>query len=181
MKCPHCGHEKSRVLETRGDRRVRQCGECLKDFSTIECLAAFAGRHRGWIHEEPPEDPLPVVIQEDSKQRQTKFQKFHPATIDDGLEQADSTLAGLLLTWWNESRWSKNKSKATWTRAAWLSNINRVIALPPAKAKALAERGVEQGWQSLQAEYVNDVASTPDGMLIPKDSAMQRALEAWSH
>ena len=178
MKCPHCGHEKSRVLETRGDRRVRQCGECLKDFSTIETLAAWAGRDRGWIHEAPPEDPLPVVIQQE-KPRPSRFEKFHPVQVEDELASADKQLAELLVTWWNESRWSKNKGKATWTRNAWLLNVNRVLAMPPIKAMALAQRGVEQGWQSLQEEYVNDVSSAPSGVLMPRDSAMQRAIETW--
>jgi len=176
MKCPHCGHEKSRVLETRGDRRVRQCSECLKDFSTIEVLAAWAGRDRGWIHEAPPVDQPPLEVQQ--KPRQTKFQKFHPATIEDGLEEADLLTADLLLSWWNESRWSKNRT-ASWTRKAWLLNINRVLAMPLPKARALAQRGVEHGWQSLQEDYVNDVSSAPVGVLMPKDSAMQRALETW--
>jgi hypothetical protein len=176
MKCPHCGHEKSRVLETRGDRRVRQCGECLKDFSTHEVLAVWAGRDRGWIHEAPPIDQPPLELQQ--KPRPTKFQKFHPASLDDGLDDADPHLADLLLSWWNESRWSKNKS-ASWTRKAWLLNINRVLSMPLPKATALAQRGVEQGWQSLQEDYVNDVSSAPVGVLMPKDSAMQRALETW--
>ena len=176
MKCPHCGHEQSRVVQTRGELRVRQCGQCLKEFKTIECIAAFAGRHRGWITEAPPEAPP----EEPSRANVSKIQKFHPASMTDGLASADQELAELLLSWWNESRWTKHKA-ASWTKKAWQLNVKRVLAMPIAKAKALAERGVEQGWQSLQEEYVNDVASTPDGVLIPKDSAMQRALEAWPH
>jgi hypothetical protein len=176
MKCPHCGHEKSRVLETRGDRRVRQCGECLKDFSTIETIAAFAGRHRGWICEEPQD----TVIELQQKLRPSKFEKFHPAQIEDEFNGADAELAALLTEWWNEARWSKHKSKATWTRNAWLQNVTRVLAMNPLKAMALAKLGAEMGWQSLQEGYVNDVSPVPDGVLMPKDSAMQRAIETWN-
>ena len=176
MKCPHCGHEKSRVLETRGDRRVRQCGECLKDFSTIETIAAFAGRHRGWICEEPPE----TVIELQQKRRPSKFDKFHPAHVEDEFNGADAELAALLTEWWNNARWSKHKSKATWTRNAWLQNVTRVLAMNPVKAMALAKLGAEMGWQSLQEGYVDDVSPVPDGVLMPKDSAMQRAIETWN-
>ena len=175
MKCPHCGHEKSRVLETRGDRRVRQCAECLKDFSTIETIAAFAGRHRGWICEEPPE----MVIELQQK-RPSKFDKFHPAHIEDEFNGADAELAALLTEWWNNARWSKHKSKAAWTRNAWLQNVTRVLAMHPVKALALAKLGAEMGWQSLQEGYVDDVSAVPEGVLMPKDSAMQRAIETWN-
>ena len=176
MKCPHCGHEKSRVLETRGDRRVRQCGECLKDFSTIETIAAFAGRHRGWICEEPQD----MVIELQQKRRPSKFEKFHPAQVEDEFNGADAELAALLTEWWNQARWSKHKSKATWTRNAWLQNVTRVLAMNPVKAMALAKLGAEMGWQSLQEGYVDDVSAVPEGVLMPKDSAMQRAIETWN-
>ncbi len=185
MNCPHCGHGKSRVLETRGDRRVRQCGECLKDFSTYEVIAAFAGRDRGWIHE-----PAPALTREEinhpsaevpSKPRQvsTRLQKFHPAKVEDELLTADRDLADLLVSWWNESRWTKNKN-AAWTRRAWLNNVHRVLAMPHEKAMALANAGVEMGWQSLQEEYINDVQVGGDGTLMPRDSAMQKAIESWN-
>ena len=185
MKCPHCGHEKSRVLETRVDRRVRQCGECLKDFSTHEVLAVWAGRDRGWIHEAPPPDVLPLSIElqqkQPSKRRPSKFDKFHPAEIEDEFNGADAELAALLTEWWDKARWSKNQHKAAWTRNAWLQNVNRVLAMQPVKAMALARRGVEMGWQSLQEDYVSDVSPVPAGVLMPKDSAMQRAIETWNH
>ncbi len=176
MKCPHCGHEKSRVLETREDRRVRQCAKCLKDFSTIETIAAFAGRHRGWICEEPPE----MAIELQQKRRPSKFEKFHPAQIEDEFNGADAELAALLTEWWNNARWSKHKSKAAWTRNAWLQNVTRVLAMNPIKARALAKLGAEMGWQSLQEGYVDDVSAVPEGVLMPKDSAMQRAIETWN-
>ncbi len=180
MKCPHCGHEKTRVRETRGDRRVRQCNECLKDFSTIETLAVWAGNDRGWIHETPPTDQPPLETELEGKRRPSKFDKFHPVQVEDELLTANRELADLLVSWWDESRWSKNKSKASWTRNAWLSNVARVLAMPEQKAMELARRGVEQGWQSLQEVYVNDVSSVDNGVLAPKSAAMQKAIEAWN-
>lgn len=188
MKCPHCGHGKSRVLETRDDRRVRQCGKCLKDFSTIETIAAWAGRDRGWISEAPPDNvvPLNIELQQEKPQKQppkprpSRFDKFHPAQIEDELNGADAELAALLTEWWNEARWSKNQHKAAWTRNAWLQNVTRVLAMHPVKAMALAKLGAEMGWQSLQEGYVDDVSAVPDGVLMPKDSAMQRAIESWN-
>lgn len=180
MKCPHCGHEKSRVLETRGDRRVRRCGECLKDYSTVETIAAWAGRDRGWIHEAPSAEVVPLAIELQQKKRPSRFDKFHPAQVEDEFNGADAELAALLTEWWNQSRWSKHKAKAAWTRNAWLQNVNRVLAMHPVKALALAKLGVEMGWQSLQEGYVDDISPVPEGVLMPKDSAMQRAIETWN-
>ena len=178
MNCPHCGTDKSRILESRGDRRVRQCSTCLKHFPTWEVLAAYVGFHAKYIHEAPPQEapletePLPV------KSKRAKPARFHPVQLEDELLEADNELAALLVSWWDESRWSKHQKSASWTRAAWLSNANRVIKMPHAKAMALAKRGVEMGWQSLQEQYVNDVSSSTDqGQMAPRNSAMQKAIE----
>lgn len=44
MKCPHCGHRDSRVIDTRtagdGIRRRRECKACKKRFTTYEQVAA---------------------------------------------------------------------------------------------------------------------------------------------
>lgn len=44
MKCPHCGHDAHRVIDTRttGDaiRRRRQCEQCGQRFTTYEHVAA---------------------------------------------------------------------------------------------------------------------------------------------
>ena len=178
MICPHCGTDKSRILETRGDRRVRQCANCLKDFATYEVLAAYAGRDRGWIHEGPPQEEATEKPKLLPKPEKAKPARFHPVQLEDELVEADKDLAALLVSWWDESRWSKNQKSASWTRAAWLSNATRVIAMPHSKGMALAKRGVEMGWQSLQEEYVNDVSSSSDqGQMAPRNSAMQKAIE----
>ena len=173
MKCPHCGHEKSRVLETRGDRRVRQCGHCLKDFSTQECLAVYAGRHAGWIHEQPPVEAAPPAP------KKKRAQKYHPAVAIGSMTQANPELTELLLTWWNEARWSKHPG-AAWTQTAWESTVRRVFAMEPKKAMKLAARGVETGWQTLQEKYLEGETSTDDGTVMPTNPAMRAALEGWN-
>lgn len=44
MKCPHCGEDRSRVIDTRttgdGIRRRRACEDCGKRFTTYEHVAA---------------------------------------------------------------------------------------------------------------------------------------------
>ena len=173
MKCPHCGHEKSRVLETRGDRRVRQCGECLKDFATYECLAAYAGRHAGWIHEQPPVEEAPPAP------KKKRSQKYHPAVAIGSMTQENPELTQLLLTWWNEARWSKNPG-ATWTQSAWESTVRRVFAMEPKKAMRLAARGVETGWMTLQEKYLEGETASDDGTFMPSNPAMRAALESWN-
>ena len=173
MKCPHCGHEKSRVLETRGDRRVRQCGKCLKDYSTQECLAAYAGKKAGWIHQAPEVEEAPPAP------KKKRVQKYHPAVAIGSMTQENPELTKLLLTWWNEARWSKNQG-AAWTQSAWESNVRRVFAMEPSKAMRLAARGVETGWQTLQEKYLEGEAVTDDGTVMPTDPAMRAACKAWN-
>jgi len=173
MNCPHCGHEKSRVLETRGDRRVRQCGKCLKDYSTQECLAAYAGKKAGWIHQAPEAEEAPPAP------KKKRVQKYHPAVAIGSMAQENPELTQLLLTWWNEARWSKHPG-AAWTQTAWESTVRRVLAMEPGKAMKLAARGVETGWQTLQEKYLEGEASTDDGTVTPTNPAMRAALEAWN-
>jgi hypothetical protein len=173
MNCPHCGHEKSRVLETRGDRRVRQCGKCLKDYSTQECLAAYAGKKAGWIHQAPEAEEAPPAP------KKKRVQKYHPAVAIGSMAQENPELTQLLLTWWNEARWSKHPG-ATWTQSAWESTVRRVLAMEPGKAMKLAARGVETGWQTLQEKYLEGETSTDDGTVTPTNPAMRAALEAWN-
>ena len=92
---------------------------------------------------------------------------------------ADPELTRLLLTWWNEARWSKNP-QAAWTQSAWESTVRRVFAMEPKKAIKLAARGVETGWQTLQEKYLEAETSTDDGTVMPTNPAMRAALEAWN-
>ena len=177
MNCPHCGHEKSRVLETRGDRRVRQCGKCLKDYSTYECLAAFAGKKAGWIHEAPPAEEAPA---KPNYKGITKSPKEWWPVTPEFVSALDPELGQLLLAWWNESRRQKQGKKAAWTQQAWISNVKRVQAMPLKRGLALARRGVETGWQALLEKYLEGETSADDGTVTPTNPAMRAALEAWN-
>ena len=172
MNCPHCGHEKTRVVATRGDLRDRRCDKCAKAFKTRECLAAYAGKHAGYIHQSPPAEEKPAP-------KRKRAQKYHPAEATHSMMNADPELTQLLLTWWNEARWSKNPG-AAWTQTAWESTVRRVFAMEPKKAMKLAARGVETGWQTLQEKYLEGEATTDDGTVTPTNPAMRAALEAWN-
>lgn len=174
MKCPHCGHAKTRVSATRGELRDRRCDGCGKGFKTYECLAAFAGKHAGYIHQAPPvEESAPPAP------KKKRVQKYYPAVAIGSMTQENPELTQLLLTWWNEARWSKHPG-ATWTQSAWESTVRRVFAMEPSKAMKLAARGVETGWQTLQEKYLEGEASTDDGTVTPTNPAMRAALEAWN-
>ena len=173
MNCPHCGHGKSRVLKTREELRTRLCIKCKKEFATVECLAAYAGRKAGWIHQTPPvEESAPIP-------KNKRAQKYHPAIPTDWMIETHPETTQLLLQWWNEARWSRH-ANAAWTESAWLSNANRVFAMDPKKGHRLASRGVESGWQSLQEKYLEGDTSTDDGTVAPTNPAMRAALEAWN-
>lgn len=42
MNCPTCQHPDSRVIDSRGDRRRRECLNCRHRWTTIELMAATA-------------------------------------------------------------------------------------------------------------------------------------------
>ncbi len=66
MKCPFCGHENDRVLETRvhneGEqiRRRRECLECNDRYSTVESIVVN----------------LPLVIKKDSRREEYSKEKL---------------------------------------------------------------------------------------------------------
>ena len=175
MNCPHCGHGKSRVLKTREELRTRLCIKCKKEFATVECLAAYAGRKAGWIHQTPPvEESAPIP-------KKKRAQKYHPAVAIDSLNQENPELMQLLLTWWNDTRWERPSNKnAAWTQNAWESTVRRVFAMQPSRAMKLARRGVETGWMTLQEKYLEGETTTDDGTVTPTNPAMRAALEAWN-
>ncbi|MEB3320160.1 MAG: hypothetical protein VKI63_04390 [Cyanobium sp.] len=188
MKCPHCGHDKSRVTETRAadeaDRRIRLCLGCAKTFTTFERVAIYAGRSAGYVEVGQTKPVLEVVPDPQPVKTAARFK----AAVDDDLMEARnicSEARELLVQWWNEARWSKHKGKATWTEAAWQASVGRVADLAPAQQVALCTAGVEFGWQALKAEYLRDgQAQLPrlprgDGRPMPTDPAMLAALESW--
>jgi hypothetical protein len=188
MRCPHCGHERSRVMETRAgddaDRRIRMCRKCGRHFSTLERVAIYAGRENGGyveVAQLPSLQVVPPLPEQPQTAKVTKAARYQALQDEPSLEGICLPVCDLLVQWWNESRWSKHKGKATWTRAAWEASVRRVAALPPALQRQLAEAGVEHGWQSLKVEYLDRsakaAAAGPHPM--PTDPAMREALASW--
>jgi hypothetical protein len=190
MRCPHCGHEKSRVTETRqmgdADRRIRLCQGCGRTYQTLERVCVYAGRAAGYVEVSQPPAlevvPAPGPAEEAAVAKRVNNRRWHPAGVPVGVcEEA----APLLLEWWNESRRLKHKGNAVWSEKAWLASVERVKALAPHQQMALCQAGVEQGWQALKPEYLaGGQARLPqlpraDGRPMPKDPAMLAALDSW--
>lgn len=178
MKCPNCGNEKSKVLETRKDdgrdKRIRLCSRCSTNFTTLEIVVVFAGKAAGYTEVKPIET------------KTSDIPKLHGRYVardnDECLMQCCPQARGKLVQWWNESRWSKHKAKATWTKAAWDSSVGRVAGLPAYLQEILASAGVESGWQTLKREYITNAEQKedPSGRLAPKDAAMTAAIHQWN-
>ena len=191
MKCPHCGHEKSRVTETRAgddsDRRWRLCLGCARTFATFERVAIYAGRAAGYVElgAPPPPPPPPLEVVPDHIPEPTKkvasTARYQASLDEDCLVNVCAEAQLLLVQWWNESRKSKHRANATWTKAAWEASVQRVASLPKWQQMLLAHAGVEHGWQALKPEYLKDELAKPtgDGRPMPKDPAMLAALESW--
>ncbi|MEN9768179.1 MAG: uncultured phage MedDCM-OCT-S38-C3 [Cyanobacteriota bacterium] len=185
MNCPHCNHDKSRVTETRSageaDRRIRLCQGCGRTFQTLERVCVYAGRAAGYIEASPPPilevvpDPEPAPVRARATAR-------HEASPEEQCLSFVSPEARLLLVqWWNESRKSKHRANATWTRAAWEASVQRVANLPTDLQLTLCRAGVEHGWQALKLDYIKDELAKPTaaGRPMPKDPSMRAALESW--
>lgn len=189
MKCPHCGHDKSRVTETRAqadaDRRIRLCQGCGKTYQTLERICVFAGRAAGYVEMAPapaaPTSPALAVVPDVPKKAARASARFAPEPGDLALAGVVIEAQPLLLQWWNESRQSKHKGNATWTVAAWEASVKRVATLPHWQQVVLAQAGVEHGWQALKPEYLKEQLAKPTaaGRPMPKDPAMLAALEQW--
>ena len=185
MKCPHCGHDKSRVTETRAgedaDRRVRLCRKCGKTFMTLERICVWAGQKAGYMELGQP--PVLTVVSDQAGAAPRKIAAArHEASPDEDCLAFVSPEARLLLVqWWNESRKSKHRANATWTQAAWEASVQRVANMPTDLQLALCRAGVEHGWQALKLDYIKDELAKPTaaGRPMPKDPAMRAALESW--
>lgn len=182
MNCPHCDHPESRVTETRQnteyDKRIRQCRSCGKTFTTLERVAVFGGRAIGWIEAGPLAESEP---EEPERVKRGNDRRYVAMDDDADLLTCAPGAQPLLLEWWNNSRWSKQKSKAAWTEAAWKGALKRVAVLPHWQQVALAQAGVESGWQTLKPEFISDQEAPVDQGLSPKSSAYARAIEAWNN
>ncbi len=189
MKCPHCGHDKSRVTDTENKvdavLRYRMCLGCAKKFTSLETISVYWGREVGWLPatantetSTPPEPEPPPV-----KRKAPKVGRYMASLDDDLLVNVCAEAQPLLVQWWNESRWSKHKSKATWTQSAWKMSVERISDMAKAQQIELAKAGVENGWQTLKSTYLDDpqpaAAPTATGRPMPKDPSMLAALESW--
>jgi hypothetical protein len=193
MNCPHCGHEKSRVTETRAkaeaDRRIRLCQGCGRTFQTLERVCVFAGRAAGYVEVGQPAPVLTAVPDAEPQPARARPAARHQASAqEECLAFVSADVRPLLVQWWNESRKSKHRSNATWTQAAWEASVQRVASLAPALQLELCRAGVEHGWQALKREYLDShswgkappaPAPAATGRPMPKDPAMLAALEQW--
>jgi hypothetical protein len=76
-----------------------------------------------------------------------------------------------MLTWWNESRWGKHRTQATWTQLAFTLSAGRVAFLCQQgrhdMARALVDGGIEHGWQALKPEYLRGIGSAAPPAAAP--------------
>ena len=187
MNCPSCDHTQSRVIETirvrDGLRRHRICSKCRHKFSTLEQVALWDPTLNGYVSV-VEERPALAVVPDHSAAAPKKVAATgrHQASLDDDcLVNVCAEAQLLMVQWWNESRKSKHRANATWTKAAWEASVQRVAALPKWQQMLLAHAGVEHGWQALKPEYLKDELAKPTGQgrPMPKDPAMLAALESW--
>jgi hypothetical protein len=198
MKCPHCGHHHSRVTDTKrvehGTRRYRICAKCRQRFATLERieewdpgLSAYAVPDVAApaplrVLEAAPEPELAVAsIPAPESPKPKPATTRHDASLDDErLAYVTAEVRPLLVQWWNESRRSKHRGNATWTRAAWEASVQRISNLPTHLQVELCQAGVEHGWQALKLEYILDKRSPAtvrtDGRLLPQDPRLLEAI-----
>lgn len=199
MKCPHCKHPRNRVLETRENlsenaiRRRHACRGCGKSFTSMQRIEAF--EDGAWqpaaLAAVPDPQPAQVVPVAPRKRAASPApDRLHPLTGDEEFLQPfclhlPTALFLDLLRWWNESRWGKHRTQATWTQAAFTLSANRISDLvgqgQAHTARALVDGGIEHGWQALKPEYLrgtvtaNTAAATPAG--DPAAAAIRDMLE----
>jgi hypothetical protein len=174
------------VLETRESpsenavRRRHACRGCGKSFTTIQRIEAF--QDGAWqpvaLAAVPDPQPAPLAPRPRLKRSDNPApDRLHPITgaepwladIErDGLPPA---LLDKMLAWWNESRWGKHRTQATWTQLAFTLSAGRVAFLCQQgrhdMARALVEAGIEHGWQALKPEYLRGIASAAPPAAAP--------------
>ena len=192
MNCPHCGHDKSRITDTeaRDDSilRYRMCRGCGRTYATIERIAVNAGRGLGYVEAPSSFDreAAAPIAEAPAPPRNRRPPRFAPNVNAPQIQYLPVPIRELLVQWWNESRWSKHGSKATWTQAAWTQSVNRLLNLSEGQQLELAQAGVEHGWQALKVSYLDKPAApspvspqTASGRPRPRDPAMVAALDQW--
>ena len=184
--CPHCGHPRNRVLETRESasenavRRRHACRGCGKSFTTVQRVEVYQDGAWQPVALAAVPDPQPAPLAPVAPRRRAASpapDRLHPITgaepwladIErDGLPPA---LLDKMLAWWNESRWGKHRTQATWTQLAFTLSAGRVAFLCQQgrhdMARALVEAGIEHGWQALKPEYLRGIASVAPPAAAP--------------
>jgi hypothetical protein len=108
-------------------------------------------------------------------------EKFAAHLDHQELRVVSPDVQAMLVEWWNVSRLHKHGSKAVWTELAFSLSVRRVALLPPWKQLALAQAGIEHGWQALKVEFIPDAKPPADAGLTPKSTAMQEAIDSWNN
>jgi hypothetical protein len=190
MNCLHCGHPHNRVLETREHRsenavrRRHACRRCGKSFTTVQRIEAFQDGAWQPVPLAAVPDPQPAPLAPVAPRRRAASpapDRLHPLTGGEDFLRVlafslpADLLAGLL-TWWNDSRWGKHRTRATWTQAAFTLSVNRVEHLcrqgQHDMARALVDGGIEHGWQALKFEYLHGtVTAAPPAAAAAGDPA----------
>jgi hypothetical protein len=186
MNCPKCNHEQSRVIDLKrkpdGLRRGRVCAGCGHKFNTLERVEIWDPTLHGYVAPGEGRPALAVVPAPPAAAPKKVASARHEASPgEDCLSFVSPEARLLLVQWWNESRKSKHRANATWTRAAWEASVQRVANLPTDLQLALCRAGVEHGWQALKLDYIKDELAKPTaaGRPMPKDPSMRAALESW--
>ena len=185
MKCPHCQHPRSRVLETRESlsenaiRRRHACRGCGKSFTSMQRIEAFEDGEWQPVTLAAVPDPQPVQVVPVAPRKRAASpapDRLHPIKGDEEFLQPfwqhmPTALFLDLLRWWNESRWGKHRTQATWTQAAFTLSANRVSDLlgksRAGEARALVEAGIEHGWQALKPEYLRGTVTASTAAAAP--------------
>ena len=189
MNCPHCNHGSSRVVDTKdfgySITRYRMCRKCGKTFATKETAKPIDLDQESTpiipMELPPPVEPPPPVeepVVTEAKPKGTpkvmRYRPAEPTAIPPGVEPE---VVPLLLQWWNESRWSRHGSNATWTKAAFLASADRLAAMSPKAQISLAMAGVESGWQALKPQYGDSApVTTGSNDFTPTDPRLMEAL-----
>ena len=194
MNCSHCNHGSSRVVDTKdfghSVTRYRICRKCGKTFATKEAAAdlldflletaARYGETANPVDLEQESTPIPPVEQQvvsGPKTGTPKTLRYRPADPTEIPPGVEPEAVPLLLQWWNESRWSRHGSNATWTKAAFLASADRLAAMSPKAQISLAMAGVESGWQALKPQYGDSApVTTGSNDFTPTDPRLMEAL-----
>jgi hypothetical protein len=165
------------VLETRESasenavRRRHACRGCGKSFTTVQRVETY--QDGAWqpvplvvVPDPQPAPPAPVAPRR--RAASPAPDRLHPLIGDEDFlrvfaHEMPVYLFRDLLRWWNESRWGKHRTQATWTQAAFILSANRVGGLCREgeydTARTLVDGGIEHGWQALKLEYLGGITS----------------------